>query len=34
LFERAPLIGAGISWVKRNGGSPRRNNRDHATEQV
>jgi predicted NBD/HSP70 family sugar kinase len=31
LFERAPLIGAGVSWVNRNGGPPRR---DRATEQV
>jgi len=34
LFERAPLIGAGVSWVRRNGSSPRRNNRHRATEQV
>jgi predicted NBD/HSP70 family sugar kinase len=34
LFERAPLIGAGVSWVNRNGGADRKGDRDRATEQV
>jgi predicted NBD/HSP70 family sugar kinase len=34
LFERAPLIGAGVSWVNRNGDPLRRDHRDRATEQV
>ncbi|MGA7916513.1 MAG: ROK family protein [Candidatus Acidiferrales bacterium] len=34
LFERAPLIGAGISWLNRNGNSRRKDDRDRTTEQV
>lgn len=34
LFERAPLIGAGVSWMNRNGAGRRSDDRDRATEQV
>jgi glucokinase len=34
LFERAPLIGAGVSWVQRNSVSRRQSDLDRATEQV
>lgn len=34
LFERAPLIGAGVSWANRNGGARRKHNRERTTEQV
>ena len=34
LFERAPLIGAGVSWLSRDGGAGPKADRERATEQV